>query len=157
MFGVLGYVAAMECSRVQVLRPSVSTSAGQSSGVACCEELAEAAAAAAPAPAPTPAVAAPTLPPPDLSDDLAICAHEAKSFFDVHDRQLCERERESYVNRWSFNRRKNDDNATRYIETNATHGLPSFPMTTPLGNSLGCGSLVSAAICATLTGMNDLE
>jgi hypothetical protein len=30
--GAVGYVAAMECRRVQVLRPSVSTSAGQSLG-----------------------------------------------------------------------------------------------------------------------------
>jgi len=35
--GALGYVAAMECRRVQVLRPRVSTSAGQSfAGFACC-------------------------------------------------------------------------------------------------------------------------
>jgi hypothetical protein len=34
--GVVGYVAAMECKRVQVLCPSVSTSAGQSlAGLAC--------------------------------------------------------------------------------------------------------------------------
>jgi hypothetical protein len=32
--GVVGYVAAIECSSVHVLRPSVSTSAGQSFGVA---------------------------------------------------------------------------------------------------------------------------
>lgn len=59
--GVLGYVAAMEWRRVQVLRPRVSTSAGQSlAGFACCA----------------------------LSDDLAWDAQAAKAAPDVQERQL---------------------------------------------------------------------
>jgi hypothetical protein len=64
--GALGYVAAMECRRVQVLRPRVSTSAGQSfAGFGCC----------------------------DLRVDLAWEAQAEKAAPDVQERQLKRLER----------------------------------------------------------------
>lgn len=43
MFAFSGYVAAIECRRVQVERPSCSTSGGQSEGIVLGEEVAGAA------------------------------------------------------------------------------------------------------------------
>ncbi|PWI72557.1 hypothetical protein PCL_11180 [Purpureocillium lilacinum] len=159
--GFSGYVAAIECSSVHELRPSTSTSGGQSAGGPDGADVAAAAAVADPDPDPDPAVAA-DLAGPVVGAAAAVvlpllvllssclthalaCAVQAVK--DVQLRQLCAHPRCISLGVRSDRCRRKGATGPGAIGI-FTHGLPSLPSTTPGGYFLGC----SAAEPATAVG-----
>ena len=139
--GCVGYWAAMVWSSVQVPRPRVSTSAGQSAAGPALAAAAVVAAIAA-------AAAVPAEPPPDegvLSVDLVWFAHDAN---EVHDRHLCIL--------WLAHSPCEVKEVYGMLcprQTN-TYGLPSLPSTTPFGILFGASTTAAGCSGCTSVGMD---